>query len=126
MIPATKHTTETAAALITTPRNVLHTRMDVSAGKMIRLEMSRAPIIRMPSTIVTAVSTAIQRIVQSRLHACRLGEGLVERDRKDLLIEENEKHKHDHREDTADTTSSLLMARILPNISIIHICIHPR
>lgn len=42
-----------------TDRNVLHTRIDVSAGKMIRLEIKRAPIIRIPSTIVTAVSTAI-------------------------------------------------------------------
>lgn len=41
-----------------TDRNVLHTRIDVSAGKMIRLEISMAPIIRMPRTMVTAVSTA--------------------------------------------------------------------
>ena len=33
--------------------------MDVSAGKMIRLEIKSAPIIRIPRTIVTAVSTAI-------------------------------------------------------------------
>ena len=34
-----------------TDRNVLHTRIDVSAGKMIRLEIKRAPIIRIPSTV---------------------------------------------------------------------------
>ena len=34
--------------------------MDVRAGNMIRLEMRSAPIIRMPSTIVTAVSMAIK------------------------------------------------------------------
>ena len=41
-----------------TDRNVLHTRIDVSAGKMIRLEMSMAPIMRIPSTTVSAVSSA--------------------------------------------------------------------
>ena len=43
-----------------TPRKVLHTRMDVSAGKMIRLEISSAPIMRIPRTMVTAVRTAIR------------------------------------------------------------------
>ena len=35
------------------------TRMDVKAGKIIRLEMSIAPITRIPTTIVNAVSSAI-------------------------------------------------------------------
>ena len=57
--PAIRHTTEITAAFIITLLNVLHTRIDVNAGKMIRLEINNAPIIRIPSTIVTAVSTAI-------------------------------------------------------------------
>ena len=42
---------------MTTPRKLLRTRIAESAGKIIRLEMSIAPIMRMPSTIVSAVST---------------------------------------------------------------------
>ena len=36
----------------------VYKRQEVRAGKMIRLEISMAPIIRMPRTMVTAVSTA--------------------------------------------------------------------
>ena len=59
VIPTTKHTTEITPELIITLLNVRHTRIDVSAGKMIRLEIRSAPIIRIPNTIVTAVKTAI-------------------------------------------------------------------
>ena len=38
-----------------TLRKLLNTRMDDIAGKIIRLEISSAPIMRIPSTIVTAV-----------------------------------------------------------------------
>ena len=58
MTPATKQTTEMRAAQSTTPLKLLHTRMAERAGKIIRLEIKRAPIIRIPSTTVTAVSTA--------------------------------------------------------------------
>ena len=64
-MPSRKFTTDTTAAQIVTERNVPNTRMAVSAGKMMRLEMSSAPIMRIPSTIVTAVSTA-----RSILYAC--------------------------------------------------------
>ena len=37
----------------------LQTRMDVTVGKIIRLEIKRAPIMRIPMTIVTAVKAAI-------------------------------------------------------------------
>ena len=57
--PAIRQTTDNTAELRITLLNFLHTRMDVSAGKIIRLEINKAPIIRIPSTIVTAVSTAI-------------------------------------------------------------------
>ena len=42
---------------ITTPRKLFSTRMALRAGKITRLEISIAPIIRMPSTMVRAVST---------------------------------------------------------------------
>ena len=57
-MPSTKQLTEMTAAQITTRLKLLQTRMAERAGKMIRLEMSSAPIIRMPSTTVMAVSTA--------------------------------------------------------------------
>ena len=56
--PIRKQPTEIAAAVTMTARKLLHTRMAESAGKMIRLEMSSAPIMRMPRTTVIAVSTA--------------------------------------------------------------------
>ena len=58
-IPATMHTTDTAEDVATTCPNVLQTRMAVSGGKMIRLEMSREPTSRIPMTMVTAVRHAI-------------------------------------------------------------------
>lgn len=57
--PAKKHTADTTADTTVTARKLLHTRIDVSAGKIIRLEMSSAPIIRIPTTTVTAVSRAV-------------------------------------------------------------------
>ena len=53
--PAIRHTTEITAAFIITLLNVLHTLIDVNAGKMIRLEINNAPIIRIPSTIAIPV-----------------------------------------------------------------------
>ena len=41
---------ETTAEEMTTARNRENTRMDVKAGKIIRLEISIVPIIRMPTT----------------------------------------------------------------------------
>jgi len=58
IMPERKQITDTAAEQIVTVMNRLHRRMDVMAGNMIRLDMSIAPIIRIPITTVTAVSTA--------------------------------------------------------------------
>lgn len=57
--PVKKHTTETIADIVTTVLNVLQTRIAVSAGKITILEMSIAPMILMPITIVIAVRSAI-------------------------------------------------------------------
>jgi IS5 family transposase len=59
VMPVKKHTTETAAEQRTTALKLLHIRMDVRAGKIMRDEMSSVPIMRMPTTIVTAVRSAI-------------------------------------------------------------------
>lgn len=56
--PIKKQTAETIAEVMTTLRKLRQTRMEVRAGKMIKLEISMAPIIRMPTTMVTAVSNA--------------------------------------------------------------------
>ena len=45
------------SAAITTPRKLLRMRMAVRAGKMTRLEISMAPMSRIPTTMVSAVST---------------------------------------------------------------------
>lgn len=60
VMPKTKHKTASSAEQITVERKLLHTLIEVSAGKIIRLDMSSAPIILMPSTTVTAVSTAMR------------------------------------------------------------------
>ena len=57
-VPIMKQLTEITAAVIITERKLLQTRMEERAGKIIRLEISSAPIIRMPRTTVIAVSTA--------------------------------------------------------------------
>ena len=57
--PLRKQKTDMTAEQITTFRKHLKKRMEDIAGKIIRLDMSRAPIILMPSTMVMAVSTAM-------------------------------------------------------------------
>ena len=58
-IPSTKQITEIHADDITTCENRLKTRIEVSDGKIIRLEINKVPIRRIPNTIVIAVSSAI-------------------------------------------------------------------
>ena len=57
-IPKRKLITDTAPDTKTTPLKLVHTRIAVSVGITIRLEMSSEPIIIIPSTTVTEVSTA--------------------------------------------------------------------
>ena len=59
IIPITNVTTEITAEQIVTLLKLLNTRIEHSAGKMIRLDISILPISRIPITIVTAVSRAI-------------------------------------------------------------------
>ena len=56
--PIKKQSADTAAEESTTPRNERNTRMEVSDGKMSREEMRMTPSRRMPTTTVTAVSSA--------------------------------------------------------------------
>ena len=60
IMPMKKHTTDRIAEEITTLLNVLNTRIEVSAGKMMRLEISMVPMMRIPTTIVNAVKIAIK------------------------------------------------------------------
>lgn len=59
VIPTKKHVTEIIPDEIITLLKLLKTRIDVNAGKMIKLEISIVPIIRIPRTIVIAVKKAI-------------------------------------------------------------------
>jgi hypothetical protein len=58
-IPAKKHSIETRAEQTVTLKNFLNRRIELRAGKIIRLEISMAPIMRIPSTIVRAVKIAM-------------------------------------------------------------------
>ena len=62
-----KQTTDRIPEDHTTPRKLLNILIDVSAGKIIRLEINIAPIIRIPRTMVTAVSTAIRTLYRETL-----------------------------------------------------------
>ena len=57
--PAVKFITARIAEHIVTLKKLLKTRIEVSAGKIIRLEINIAPIIFIPSTTVTAVKIEI-------------------------------------------------------------------
>ena len=63
--PVTKHKTELTAAKSTTPRKDLKSRMAVRAGKITRDEISMAPIIRIPRTMVRAVRMARRVLYRS-------------------------------------------------------------
>lgn len=58
-MPIKNDTTEMMALDMVTLLKDLKYLMEVRAGKMMRLDMSMAPIMRMPRTIVIAVSMAI-------------------------------------------------------------------
>ena len=57
--PIIKQMVETIAEKITTDLKLLHIRIEVKAGKIRRLDISNAPIRRMPITVVIAVKNAI-------------------------------------------------------------------
>ena len=57
--PAVTQQTETQTDVITTVKNRLQRRIEVSAGKIIIAEMSNVPSILIPMTMVTAVSREI-------------------------------------------------------------------
>ena len=60
-MPMQKQITDKIPEDHTTPLKLLNTRMEVRAGKMIRLEISIAPIIRIPITMFTVFKTAIRK-----------------------------------------------------------------
>ena len=59
IIPVQKQDTATTAEHIVTVLNLLKILMDVREGNITRLEISKAPIMRIPSTMVRAVKNAI-------------------------------------------------------------------
>ncbi len=61
-IPAVKQIMDIIEEQIITNRKLFPIRMDVSAGNIIRLEIRSAPIMRIPTTIVAAVSSAISML----------------------------------------------------------------
>lgn len=58
-----KHTTDTTPEETTTPKKLLKIRMEVSAGKITRLEISMAPIIRIPRTIGDRSKDRDQKVI---------------------------------------------------------------
>ena len=58
-MPAKKQARDRIPEDTMTPPKLLNTRMEERQGNITRLEMSMAPIILIPSTMVTAVRTAM-------------------------------------------------------------------
>ena len=58
-IPIKKQNTDNIADEIITPLKVLNTLIEVNAGNIIRLDISIAPIILIPNTIIKDVSIDI-------------------------------------------------------------------
>jgi len=59
IIPKKKQTIDTIDEEITTDLKLLHTLIEVRAGKIIRLDISIVPMILIPTTIVIAVKNAM-------------------------------------------------------------------
>lgn len=57
VIPTKKQHIDIITDITITERNFLHTLIEDNAGKIIRLDISKVPIILIPITIVIAVST---------------------------------------------------------------------
>ena len=68
VIPIKKQATEIIPDEIMTLLKLLNTRIEVKAGKIIKLEINIVPIIRIPRTIVIAVKNAINILYSSPLH----------------------------------------------------------
>lgn len=58
-IPTKKQHNDSTPEQIITDLNFLHKRIDESAGKIIKADIRSVPIIRIPITMVSAVSRAI-------------------------------------------------------------------
>ncbi len=61
-MPSAKQATDMIAELMVTARKLENRRIDDSAGNMIRLEIKSVPIMRMPTTTVIAVNSAISML----------------------------------------------------------------
>lgn len=61
--PVVKQTTEITAVLTVTALKVLNSLIALSDGKIISAEISIAPIRRIPTTTVKAVSTAMKQFI---------------------------------------------------------------
>ena len=115
-MPSTKHTTDIIAEHTTTDLKLRQRRMLVSAGKMMRLDINSAPIMRIPSTTVTAVRTAIIVLYRSALVPVALAKvsskvtanirGYSSTNIKSTIADNA----------TLNTASARLKERILPNI----------
>ncbi len=60
--PHIKQIDEKTAEKITTDLKLLHIRIELSEGKIRRLDISNAPMSRMPITVVMAVKRAISML----------------------------------------------------------------
>ena len=63
--PVVKLTAEMTAEHTVTLRNPLHTLIELSAGNIIRLDISKAPISLIPTTMTTAESTEMNELYTS-------------------------------------------------------------
>ena len=116
VIPITKQRTAKAPEQITTDLKLRHRRMELSAGNTIRLDMSSAPIILMPSTTVTAVSTAMMQLYSSAFVPVALAKSSSKVTANILGYKNTNIHRTTTDSTMLKTASSPLSDRMLPNI----------
>ena len=78
-----------------TDRNVLHTRIDVSAGKMIRLEIKKSSHHPHPKHDRHGCQHSDQRIVQIGFYSRCLRKCFIECDRKYFIIKKKIQNEND-------------------------------
>jgi hypothetical protein len=114
IIPVKKHAIEITAEQTVTLLNFLNRRIELKAGKIIRLEISTAPIIRMPSTMVRAVKRAMSILYSPVLIPLAFAKVSSKVTENNLLYNSIKRNSTVIERPTLRYTSDFFIERILP------------
>ena len=99
----------------TTPRKLPASCIAPSAGKMMRLEMSMVPTMRMPTTTVTAISSASSPLYSPTRTPALLANGSSKVTAKMRFLNRTNRRMTTAESETESTTSARVSVRMLPN-----------